>query len=175
MNEYHEIELTFPRHFRNAAREAEMPRILKNTFLVLTNDSVFPQLDTFDVSARIEPDETGFVFDDPERDRTRTIPSLFIWAYDATWRPSNPPSVADLAITASHEDCKNSKGHINACEAEYQGRVKVDIAVLFSWFYYARLMEVDLEDMWKKAQGLPDQIWTCKATFHDPSQPEALI
>lgn len=159
---------------RIAARDLELPRVLKNTFLVLTNDCVFPQLDTFDVSARFEPDENGFVFEDPELYQKRTIPTLFIWAYDTTWQPSNPPSVADLAITESHEDCKYSQGQNDVCEAEYQGRVKVDITVLFSWFYYARLMEVDLRDMWKKAQTLPEQIWTCRAGY-DPSQPSALI
>lgn len=170
------------RRFSVAAQAVEIPRVLKNTFLVLTDDCLFPQLDTIDLDDHIEPTESGFLFDDPQRHRKRTVPLLFVWAYDATWVPPGLPQVADLTIVESSGDCacqprpEKCQDHVTELpEDEYQGRVKVDITILFSWFYYARLMEIDLKDMWKRAQKLPGQVWTCQAAIYDPSQPGALV
>lgn len=78
-------------------------------------------------------------------------------------------------------DC-NCKGlfatNANTVEKDedgYEGRVKVDISVLFSWFYYARLQGYDMKDLWRRAQSLPNQTWTCKPDDSDLSKPQALI
>ncbi|KAK7424495.1 hypothetical protein QQX98_000460 [Neonectria punicea] len=162
-------------HFKLTAPTLSKLRVLKNTFLALTNDCVFPQLDTCDLEHGIT-DESQ-----PNTLLPSDIPQFFLWVYDAEWKPPNPPDDDDEEETSpsAGEDCecKGSYvgGHGGADEDGYQGRVKVDIRILFSWFYYARLMEADLKDLWRKAQSLPDRTWTCRAAFYDPSQPEALV
>ncbi|KAL0943627.1 uncharacterized protein CTRU02_201514 [Colletotrichum truncatum] len=77
-------------------------------------------------------------------DELNELPQLvfWVWACDADWEP---PA---------------------GCEADedgYQGRLKVPFVCLQAWFYVARLKDVDMKAMWKKAQGHPQQLWVCNS------------
>ncbi|SPJ91982.1 uncharacterized protein FTOL_13636 [Fusarium torulosum] len=65
----------------------------------------------------------------------------WVWAYDADWDSSAEQ------MTFNGE--------------AYQGRIKVAIYSLKSWFYAARWEGVSLRDMWLKAQQHQDKLWIC--------------
>ena len=44
---------------------------------------------------------------------------------------------------------------------KYQGRMKVAIWSVNSWFYAARWEGTSLQDMWLKAQQHPEKLWIC--------------
>ncbi|TVY74191.1 hypothetical protein Focb16_v004561 [Fusarium oxysporum f. sp. cubense] len=80
-----------------------------------------------------------------EENRQRTEGELldpyWVWAYDADWDSSEEETVFD--------------------GEKYQGRVKVAIWSVNSWFYAARWEGVSLRDMWLKAQQHPEKVWIC--------------
>ncbi|KAI3576563.1 hypothetical protein IWW34DRAFT_702524 [Fusarium oxysporum f. sp. albedinis] len=80
-----------------------------------------------------------------EENRQRTEGELldpyWVWAYDADWGSSEEETVFD--------------------GEKYQGRVKVAIWSVNSWFYAARWEGVSLRDMWLKAQQHPEKMWIC--------------
>ena len=83
----------------------------------------------------------------------QNLPLLWVWAYDADWNPPSPNRTTD--------------------DDGYDGRLKVPINRLFTWFYAARVENVDMKDMWRKAQKHPDKLWTCETLFledwvHEP-------
>ena len=65
----------------------------------------------------------------------------WVWAYDADWD------------TSSEEVINGEK---------YQGRVKVAIYSLKSWFYAACWEGISLRDIWLKAQQHPEKLWVCR-------------
>ncbi|KAF5556901.1 hypothetical protein FMEXI_954 [Fusarium mexicanum] len=65
----------------------------------------------------------------------------WVWAYDADWDGSEGETVVD--------------------GEKYEGRVKVALWSINSWFYAARWEGVSLRDMWLKAQKHPDKYWIC--------------
>ncbi|KAM5345866.1 hypothetical protein ACJ41O_011727 [Fusarium nematophilum] len=65
----------------------------------------------------------------------------WVWAYDADWDSSEEETVLN--------------------GEKYQGRVKVAIWSVKSWFYAARWEGVSLRDMWLKAQQHPEKLWIC--------------
>ncbi|KAF5265051.1 hypothetical protein FOXYS1_4151 [Fusarium oxysporum] len=65
----------------------------------------------------------------------------WVWAYDADWDSSDEETVVNGET--------------------YQGRVKVAKWSISSWFYAARWEEVNLRDMWLKAQQHPEKLWIC--------------
>ncbi|PCD20137.1 hypothetical protein AU210_002080 [Fusarium oxysporum f. sp. radicis-cucumerinum] len=65
----------------------------------------------------------------------------WVWAYDADWDSSEEETVFN--------------------GEKYQGRVKVAIWSVNSWFYAARWEGVSLRDMWLKAQQHPEKLWIC--------------
>jgi hypothetical protein len=84
------------------------------------------------------------------------IPPVFIWAYDPDWTPPDPDSRAD--------------------EDGYEGRVKVPLPLLYTWFYFARKDGIyDLKELWKKALEHPDEIWRCKQHHLDPTIPDSFV
>lgn len=124
----------------------------KDTFLVVTDDCIPHSLDdntlriTFDVPKRRGENEVLLLEIEPP----------FVWAYDAHWSPPKAGMACD--------------------EDGYDGRVKVDARVIFSWFYYARaVMRHTMKDLWRRAQNEPGQIWTAKASLVNQSLPVALI
>ncbi|KAM0351422.1 hypothetical protein ACHAP4_009563 [Fusarium culmorum] len=67
----------------------------------------------------------------------------WVWACDADWDGSDEETVVD--------------------GDKYDGRVRVAIYSLNSWFYAARWEGVSLKDMWLKAQQHPEKLWICYA------------
>ncbi|EKJ74238.1 hypothetical protein NXS19_005905 [Fusarium pseudograminearum] len=67
----------------------------------------------------------------------------WVWACDADWDSSDEETVVD--------------------GDKYEGRVRVAIYSLNSWFYAARWEGVSLKDMWLKAQQHPEKLWICYA------------
>ncbi|GKT45913.1 uncharacterized protein ColSpa_06094 [Colletotrichum spaethianum] len=67
---------------------------------------------------------------------------FWVWACDPDWKP---PAGRD------------------ADEDGYQGRLRVPFTCLQAWFYAARLKDVDMKAMWKKAQAHPQQLWVCNS------------
>ncbi|KAF5648626.1 putative glucan 1 3-beta-glucosidase [Fusarium sp. NRRL 52700] len=65
----------------------------------------------------------------------------WVWAYDADWDGSEEDTVVDGET--------------------YQGRMKVEVGSLSSWFYAARWEGISLRDMWLKAQQHPEKYWNC--------------
>ncbi|KAM5362791.1 hypothetical protein ACJZ2D_012323 [Fusarium nematophilum] len=164
----------FREHFKAVeapALRGSKPRILNNTFLVLTDDCVFPELDTHALEYEFEQGP------EPGKLLPKDLPSFFLWAYDPDWEPPSPPGGA-TKVEAAVEGCTCRStfagGYGGADEDGYQGRVKVNIHDLFCWFYYARSTGVGLKDLWRKAQGMPDQTWWCRAAYWDISNPEWL-
>ncbi|RGP70247.1 hypothetical protein FSPOR_4147 [Fusarium sporotrichioides] len=76
-------------------------------------------------------------------DEHTLLDPYWVWAYDADW--------------------DSSKEEETAFEGEkYQGRVKVAIWSVKSWFYGACWEAVSLRDMWLKAQQQnPEKVWIC--------------
>ncbi|KIL89255.1 hypothetical protein FAVG1_07649 [Fusarium avenaceum] len=75
------------------------------------------------------------------REENDFLDPYWVWAYDADW-------------DSSEETVFNGK--------KYQGRVKVAMWSVNSWFYGARWEGVSLRDMWLKAQQHPEKLWECK-------------
>ena len=78
----------------------------------------------------------------------------WVWAYDADWNSSK-----------EEETVFNGE--------KYQGRMKVAIWSVNSWFYAARWEGISLRDMWLKAQKHPKKLWICytkelKEWDHEP-------
>lgn len=160
------------RHFKTMeSTNSSKPRILKNTFLVLSNDCIFPDLDTHELNY------DSIHGPSPGKLRPEQLPTFFLWAYDPDWEPPNPPT--GISNEEAVEGCtcggKFTKGYGGADEDGYKGRVKVSIADLFCWFYYARTHGVDLKDLWRKAKAMENQTWWSKGAYWDPSQPEWLV
>ncbi|KLO78839.1 uncharacterized protein LW93_4160 [Fusarium fujikuroi] len=76
-----------------------------------------------------------------KRTQGELLDPCWVWAYDANWDGSEEETVIDGET--------------------YQGRVKVAIWSINSWFYAARWEGVSLRDMWLKAQQHPDKYWIC--------------
>ncbi|KAH7144248.1 hypothetical protein B0J13DRAFT_607640 [Dactylonectria estremocensis] len=194
---------------------AVKPRILRDTFLVLTNDCLFPELDGYKFPFRNDLDDNQFLapltrFQEQKLVCGEDLPTFFLWAYDANWQPPSATKDQELhgilkgemntndGQTKAQEDKDKQSDHAHregaegaACtcnghfagdantvwadEDGYEGRVKVDIKLLFSWFYYARLEGYDMKQLWRKAQTLPYQTWTCRADDMDHTKPGELI
>ena len=92
----------------------------------------------------------------------RDFPKFFVWVYDAEWEL---PSVGTLPLGHTAQESSDEDG--------YQGRLKVDVRVLFTWFYHAMVQGSDLKALWRRAQTLQDQVWTAevnKVTWEGPRQ-----
>jgi hypothetical protein len=76
------------------------------------------------------------------REASDFLDPCWVWAYDADW-------------DSSEETVFNGE--------KYQGRVKVAMWSVNSWFYGARWEGVSLRDMWLKAQQHPEKLWECKS------------
>ena len=76
-----------------------------------------------------------------QRTEGELLDPYWVWAYDADWDSSEEETVFD--------------------GEKYQGRVKVAIWSVNSWFYAARWEGVSLRDMWLKAQQHPEKVWIC--------------
>ena len=137
------------RHFKTVeVAKISQPRILRNTFLVLSNDCIFPELDTRELNY-------DFIHGpSPDKVRPEQVPTFFLWAYDPDWQPPNPPTIA-LNDESRVEGCTCggafTRGYGGADEDGYEGCVKVSIHDLFCWFYYARTHGIGLKDLWRKA------------------------
>ncbi|KAF4964346.1 hypothetical protein FSARC_7713 [Fusarium sarcochroum] len=168
----------FRKHFRTlAAPNLESPRMSRNTFLVLHDDCVFPELDHHDL-------ELGEIYcreaPPPIGDsglpllQAESLPDFFLWAYDANWEPPTRPN-EQAALSTEGCTCQGtfSGGYDGADEDGYQGRVRIDLSNLFTWFYFARHIrkDVDLKDIWRIAQDMPNQAWYCNLDQYDPYQP----
>ncbi|KAI6773017.1 hypothetical protein HG530_003975 [Fusarium avenaceum] len=78
--------------------------------------------------------------EDDEFGEDHNLDPYWVWAYDADW-------------DNSEETVVNGE--------KYQGRVRVAIYSLSSWFYAARWEGVSLRDMWLKSQQHPEKLWIC--------------
>ncbi|KAG7428234.1 hypothetical protein Forpi1262_v010973 [Fusarium oxysporum f. sp. raphani] len=76
-----------------------------------------------------------------KRTQGELLDPYWVWAYDADWDSSEEETVFD--------------------GEKYQGRVKVAIWSVNSWFYATRWEGVSLRDMWLKAQQHPEKVWIC--------------
>ncbi|KAF4996549.1 hypothetical protein FGRMN_4433 [Fusarium graminum] len=76
-----------------------------------------------------------------DRRESEILDPYWVWAYDADWDGSEEETIFN--------------------GEKYQGRVKVAIWSVKSWFYAARWEGVNLRDMWLKAQRHPDKLWIC--------------
>ncbi|KAJ3533896.1 hypothetical protein NM208_g7779 [Fusarium decemcellulare] len=126
----------FREHFKTVeAPKISNPRILKNTFLVVANDCIFPELDTHELNPdTIRGPQKNKVF--PEQ-----LPRFFLWAYDPDWEPLSPPdSVPNDESSVEGCTCRGAftRGYGGADDDGYEGRVKVSLSDLFCWFYYVR-------------------------------------
>jgi hypothetical protein len=81
------------------------------------------------------------IFGNRSREDWELLDPCWVWAYDANWDGSEEETVFD--------------------GEKYQGRVKVAIWSVKSWFYGARWEGVSLRDMWLKAQQHPKRLWEC--------------
>ncbi|RKK66822.1 hypothetical protein BFJ69_g15052 [Fusarium oxysporum] len=79
--------------------------------------------------------------EDGEFTANHNLDPYWVWAYDADWDSSDEETVVNGET--------------------YQGRVKVAKWSISSWFYAARWEEVNLRDMWLKAQQHPEKLWIC--------------
>lgn len=142
------------------------PKITRNAFLVADTECIFPELDTRAIDWR-DPGLFDRVFMASERRPDRVLPidlpTFFIWAYDPDWEsPTRGPTTQTGGTELPDED-------------GYQGRLKVDITVLFTWFYYAMLQGYDMKQMWRRAQTLKDQAWTAKPDYIYRSFPHQVV
>lgn len=145
-NDFREMRKVFPHKW-----------ILHNTFLVLTDDCIFPELDTHRLEWREAWRFERSIVPEDRADGVLLpgdVPRFHLWAYDAEWEPP--------AGEQADED-------------GYEGRVKVDSHLLYTWFYYARLTGVDMKAMWRRSLTLKDQIWTTETDEDNPEQAEALV
>lgn len=150
--------------------------------MVLHNDCIFPDLDTHDVELGepLFPSAGAHDEDGAALLTTHDLPHFFLWAYTANWEPPNR-SEGQVATTVQVEGCNCqgtfARGYGGADEDGYQGRVKVRVHSLFTWLYYARHVRdqvIDLKDIWRIAQGMPNQVWNCGTDRYDKSNPNAL-
>ncbi|KAM0470441.1 hypothetical protein ACHAP7_009505 [Fusarium lateritium] len=101
----------------------------------------------------IELIPTSLELDDSDYSEVDEFAPYWVWAYDPDWDDTE-----EMMFDGE----------------KYEGRVKVAIYSLKSWFYAARWEGiVSLRDIWLKAQQLPDKVWIChtKATEewdHEP-------
>ncbi|KAL6352297.1 hypothetical protein LRP88_14410 [Fusarium phalaenopsidis] len=173
----------FREHFKTVAKpNLDSPRMSRNTFLVLHNDCIFPDLDTHDVELGepLFPSAGAHDEDGAALLTTYDLPHFFLWAYNANWEPPNR-SEGQVATTVQVEGCNCqgtfARGYGGADEDGYQGRVKVRVHSLFTWLYYARHVRdqvIDLKDIWRIAQGMPNQVWNCGTDRYDKSNPNAM-
>ncbi|KAH6685679.1 hypothetical protein F5X68DRAFT_276501 [Plectosphaerella plurivora] len=134
--------------FKNKVRpRLPTPRYPRDTFLVFSDDCLFPELDTVDLD--IHDEKEGW----ESRPESRDMPTFFLWAYDAEWAPP--------------------KG-AGADQDGYQGRVKVAVRTLLVWFYFATLTGVDMKAMWRRSLELTDGVWTCENDMFNPGEPKQL-
>lgn len=123
----------------------------KTTFLVITSDCVPRELDENKLVMEIKVPRTKA----PGHIYYPDLVPLFVWAHDVHWVPP-------AGMTCDEEG--------------YQGRVKVDAEVIFSWFYYAREeTSHTMKDLWRRAQKAPNQIWTAEASLLNRGVPVELI
>jgi hypothetical protein len=86
------------------------------------------------------------------------LPPFWVWAYDAEWASPLP----------------TSSGKQNDVDEDgYDGRIKVPVNRLYTWFYAARLEGTNMKLMWKKSQAHPEKLWTCETLYlqdwaHEP-------
>jgi hypothetical protein len=155
-----------PRNFKGRREEISTtkPGFLSNTFVVVTSDCVPSELDRRDPQPIDE-----FIYSDEETDEENSpirwsadnvepdqVPTMFVWAYDADWEPPSPGATSD--------------------EDGYEGRVKVQIRSLCSWFYLARMEGIyDMKSLWRKAQRHREKVWMCEAQFLNRSEPTSFI
>ncbi|KAI8676054.1 hypothetical protein NCS57_00508700 [Fusarium keratoplasticum] len=173
----------FREHFKTIAKpNLDSPRMSRNTFLVLHNDCLFPDLDTHGVELGepLFPSAGAHAEDGAALLTTYDLPHFFLWAYDANWEPPSR-SEGQVATTVQVEGCNCqgtvARGYGGADEDGYQGRVKVRVHSLFTWLYYARHVRdqvIDLKDIWRIAQDMPNQVWNCGTDRYDKSHPNAL-
>ncbi|KAF4951436.1 hypothetical protein FSARC_12919 [Fusarium sarcochroum] len=164
----------FRQHFKKVAVPSlESPRMSRNTFLVLHDACIWPELDTVTEGMSIpHPPE-------PDSSRDEYHPMVFLWAYDADWEPprrANQQQEATTVIEGCTCQGTFAGGYGGADEDGYEGRVKVDVPVLFTWLYWARHVSephIDLKDIWRMAQTMPGQIWTCCHDRFDSSRPDS--
>jgi hypothetical protein len=123
------------------------PRYPRDTFLVLSNDCLFPELDTVDLD--IHDEKEGW----ESRPMSRDMPTFFLWAYDAEWSPPEG---------------------LRADQDGYQGRVKVAVRALLVWFYYTRITGVGVKALWQRSLELKDGVWTCENDIFNPGEPKQL-
>ncbi|CAM1509013.1 Fc.00g027520.m01.CDS01 [Cosmosporella sp. VM-42] len=209
--------LSIRQHFRELwdSIHAPKPGIRRDTFLVLTNDCLFPELDSYLMAPRNELDDNEYLVplspsQEPKLIEPSQLPNFYLWAYDANWQPPSVTKDKEYHGTLKDQpqpnnnqmEAKDDKGKqidhgyregiaeaactcnglfagdantVWADEDGYEGRVKVSIHVIFSWFYYARLKGYDMKQLWRKAQTLPHQTWTCRADAMDYTKPGELI
>ncbi|KAM0420324.1 hypothetical protein ACHAPT_011866 [Fusarium lateritium] len=173
----------FREHFKTvAAPNLDSPRMSRNTFLIVHDDCVFPKLDTYG----LELDEVGYsdvaILEGNEATllTPHNLPKFFVWAYDANWEPPNRSGdQATPTVEVKGCNCQGTfaGGYGGADEDGYQGRVKVLVHSLFTWLYYARHIRdhvINLKDIWRIAQDMPNQVWDCRKDWYDKSQPNAL-
>lgn len=185
--------LTPERFFRVLAAKIPKRCFLRNTFLLLSSDCIFPELDTPELEPPGSPEFMRRLLNPaaPRRLCPDEVPPFYLWAYDANWDP--PSATQDPKKDDDEQDDDKQgdgvsgsgctclghfAGDTDTTEADedgYEGRVKVDIKYLFSWFYYARLEGYDLKQLWRKAQTLPHQTWKCSHDIFDHTKPQALI
>ncbi|KAM0244011.1 hypothetical protein ACHAP5_006675 [Fusarium lateritium] len=79
--------------------------------------------------------------EDDEFGEDHNLYPYWVWAYDTDW-----VSLEDEAVVNGEK---------------YEGRVRVAIYSLDSWFYAARWEGVSLRNMWLKAQQHPEKLWIC--------------
>ncbi|KAF4466158.1 hypothetical protein FALBO_6981 [Fusarium albosuccineum] len=126
----------------------------KETFLVVANDCIFPELDTHELNHdTIRGPQKNKVF--PEQ-----LPRFFLWAYDPDWEPPSPPdSVPNDESSVEGCTCRGAftRGYGGADDDGYEGA--------------SRTNGVGLKDLWRKAQGMKGQTWWSTGAYWDPSQP----
>ncbi|CEJ94971.1 hypothetical protein VHEMI10475 [[Torrubiella] hemipterigena] len=130
-------------------------KMSKTTFLVVTDDCIFPELETNQLWLTKllrwpnDRQEGKIAYQD--------LPPFYIWAYDAAWTPPTG---------------KAAKEPFDG----YEGRIRVDSTVLLSWFYYARTWtDLTMRQLWEKADRSPHQVWHVQENLANRAEPEALV
>lgn len=142
------------------------PKFVRNAFVVVDTECIFPELDTKDIEWG-DPNDFNRVYMPKQRKPDRILPSelptFFVWAYDPDWEPPTGGATG-----------QPGEGQLSD-EDGYQGRLKVDIEVLFTFFYYAMLHGYDMKQMWRRAQTLKDQTWTTRPDYIYRSFPKQVV
>ena len=131
--------------------------ILENVFLGDTDDCVFSVLD-----------DGGIHHGNPDLNYASKLtlgelPTFFVWAYKANWQPPPSKEIEDLSLDHERGVSQDDPSPQVAEDDRYRGRVKVDITVLFSWFYHAIVSEgLSIKDIWLEALRMEDQTWTAR-------------